>query len=182
MERLAEGRWEYKDFGILDRTHLRFFTRKEMEILFREAGFELEGISENLAPGYDSLPPAHAGDISFGRVTLRGQTREEVKDLFVFQYLFRARKAESSLLSTASGVEAALASGDLEGARAVLERHLMEHPIDADALMRHSDVVFRLGMREAALEDLGKVLLFDPGREDALRRKAAIESAGLPGK
>ena len=58
----------------------------------------------------------------------------------------------------------------------------MEHPLDADALMAHSDVVFRLGMREAALEDLGKVLLFDPGREDALRRKAAIESAGLPGK
>jgi glycosyltransferase involved in cell wall biosynthesis/2-polyprenyl-3-methyl-5-hydroxy-6-metoxy-1,4-benzoquinol methylase len=182
MEGLAEGRWEYKDFGILDRTHLRFFTRKEMETLFREAGFELDGISENLAPGYDSLPPGHAGDVSFGRVTLRGQAREEVKDLFVFQYLFRARKADSASLSTASGVEAALASGDLEGARAVLDRRLMEHPLDADALLAHSDVVFRLGMREAALEDLEKILLFDPVREDALRRKAAIESAGLPGK
>lgn len=182
VEQLAEGRWEYRDAGILDRTHLRFFTRKEMEILFRDAGFELEGVSENLSPGYDSLPPGHAGELSFGRVTLRGQTREEVKDLFVFQYLFRARKAGSSARSTIEGAETALSSGDLEGARAVLERHLMEHPLDADALLAHSDVLFRLGMREAALEDLVKILLFDPGREDALRRKAAIEAAGSQGK
>jgi hypothetical protein len=59
---------------------------------------------------------------------------------------------------------------------------LLEHPLDADFLMRHSDVAFRLGMRDAALEDLGKILLFEPGRQDALRRKAAIECAGLPGK
>ncbi|MBE0602927.1 MAG: methyltransferase domain-containing protein, partial [Deltaproteobacteria bacterium] len=182
LGKLVEGRWEYGDFGILDRTHLRFFTRTEMETLFREAGFELEGISENLSPGYGSLPPGHAGDVSFGRVTLHGQTREEVKDLFVFQYLFRARKADSAARSTTSDAEAALASGDLEGARAVLERRLMEHPLDMEALMLHSDIAFRLGMREAALEDLGKVLLFDPAREDALRRKAAIESARLPGR
>lgn len=182
VEALAEGRWEYKDFGILDRTHLRFFTRKEMEILFREAGFDLEGVSENLSPGYDSLPPGHAGDVSFGRVTLRCQTREEVKDLFVFQYLFRARKAETAARSASAGAEAALSAGDLEGARTVLERRLMEHPLDAEALLAHSDVVFRLGMRDAALEDLDRILLFDPGREDALRRKAAIEAAGSPGE
>ncbi|MBE0569819.1 MAG: glycosyltransferase [Deltaproteobacteria bacterium] len=182
LQQLAEGRWEYRDSGILDRAHLRFFTRKEMELLLREAGFEPDGISENLDPGYDSLPPAHAGDVSFGRVTLRGQTPDEVRDLFVCQYLFRARKAEAGACSMNAGVEAALDSGDLEGARAALDAHLLEHPLDADALMRHSDIVFRLGMREAALEDLGKVLLFDPRREDALRRKAAIESAVLPGK
>jgi glycosyltransferase involved in cell wall biosynthesis/SAM-dependent methyltransferase len=177
IDGLAEGRWEYKDFGILDRTHLRFFTRREMETLFRDAGFETVGISENMSPGYDSLPPGHAGDVSFGRVTLRDQTREEVRDLFVFQYLFRARKAGSASRSVGAAVEAALAAGDLEAARAVLDRHLMEHPLDAEALLARSDVVFRLGMREAALEDLGKILLFDPGREDALRRKAAIEGA-----
>jgi glycosyltransferase involved in cell wall biosynthesis len=77
----------------------------------------------------------------------------------------------------AGEAEAALGAGDLEGARVVLERHLMERPLDAEALLLHSDVAFRLGLRDAALEDLGKVLLFDPGHEDALRRKAAIEGA-----
>lgn len=36
--------WRYEDFGILDRTHLRFFTKKSIKRLFTEAGFEILGI------------------------------------------------------------------------------------------------------------------------------------------
>lgn len=32
------GRWEYEDTGVLDRTHLRFFTRRSARWLLREAG------------------------------------------------------------------------------------------------------------------------------------------------
>ena len=32
-------RFEYKDSGVLDRTHLRFFTRKDIELMFQGAGF-----------------------------------------------------------------------------------------------------------------------------------------------
>ena len=32
------GRWEYGDTGVLDRTHLRFFTRRSARWLLREAG------------------------------------------------------------------------------------------------------------------------------------------------
>ncbi len=35
---LLEGRWDYADAGILDRTHLRFFTRSGMEALLHAAG------------------------------------------------------------------------------------------------------------------------------------------------
>jgi SAM-dependent methyltransferase len=35
---LLAGRWHYADRGILDRTHLRFFTRRTLEALVREAG------------------------------------------------------------------------------------------------------------------------------------------------
>jgi 2-polyprenyl-3-methyl-5-hydroxy-6-metoxy-1,4-benzoquinol methylase len=38
---LLRGQFEYKDYGLLDRTHLRFFTRKTAEDLFHDAGFEL---------------------------------------------------------------------------------------------------------------------------------------------
>lgn len=34
--------WEYKDAGVLDRTHLRFFTKKSMLRLFKETGWEIE--------------------------------------------------------------------------------------------------------------------------------------------
>jgi 2-polyprenyl-3-methyl-5-hydroxy-6-metoxy-1,4-benzoquinol methylase len=39
---LLRGRFEYADFGILDRTHLRFFTRETAHELARAAGFVVE--------------------------------------------------------------------------------------------------------------------------------------------
>jgi len=36
---LVGGRFEYRDSGVMDRTHLRFFARKDVLELFRAAGF-----------------------------------------------------------------------------------------------------------------------------------------------
>lgn len=36
---VLKGRFEYKDSGVMDRTHLRFFARKDVELLFTDAGF-----------------------------------------------------------------------------------------------------------------------------------------------
>ena len=49
---LLAGGWHYEDAGILDRTHLRFFTRREMEAMFIEAGysFEIFGGSRSFIP------------------------------------------------------------------------------------------------------------------------------------
>jgi SAM-dependent methyltransferase len=41
--RLAmHGQWKYTERGILDRTHLRFFTRQSISALFMEAGYMVE--------------------------------------------------------------------------------------------------------------------------------------------
>ena len=52
---LLQGHWEYKDAGILDRTHLRFFTKKEIETLFADAGFEIVNMGHTIVdfPGYE---------------------------------------------------------------------------------------------------------------------------------
>ncbi|MEA3286211.1 MAG: glycosyltransferase [Candidatus Marinimicrobia bacterium] len=42
---LLEGRWDYEDAGILDRTHLRFFTRKSVDDLFNQSGYHIISIS-----------------------------------------------------------------------------------------------------------------------------------------
>jgi 2-polyprenyl-3-methyl-5-hydroxy-6-metoxy-1,4-benzoquinol methylase len=39
---LLAGRFDYADFGLLDRTHLRFFTRAAAHALVRDAGFTVE--------------------------------------------------------------------------------------------------------------------------------------------
>lgn len=38
---LLRGRWDYRDIGILDRTHLKFFTLHTARKLFIEAGYEI---------------------------------------------------------------------------------------------------------------------------------------------
>jgi len=46
---VISGTWDYKDSGILDRTHLRFFTYKSLVKMWRELGYELVTI-EGLEP------------------------------------------------------------------------------------------------------------------------------------
>ena len=38
---LLRGRWDYTDVGILDRTHVRFFTRATCASLFTDSGYEV---------------------------------------------------------------------------------------------------------------------------------------------
>lgn len=39
---LLKGRWDYTETGILDRTHLRFFTRSTLIEAFEQAGFQVD--------------------------------------------------------------------------------------------------------------------------------------------
>jgi len=42
MDLAVQGRWDYTDEGILDRTHLRFFTRSSMIRLLEDSGYRVE--------------------------------------------------------------------------------------------------------------------------------------------
>jgi 2-polyprenyl-3-methyl-5-hydroxy-6-metoxy-1,4-benzoquinol methylase len=46
LANLLRGRWEYAQYGIMDRTHLRFFTRRSIRDLFVSSGF----IPRTIAP------------------------------------------------------------------------------------------------------------------------------------
>jgi len=89
---LVDGYWTYGDYGILDRTHLRFFTKKEILALFKNAGFEITTIAGNVDPKYYTVCNSTPAEISFGRISLKDLSSEEIKDLFVFQYLIKAKK------------------------------------------------------------------------------------------
>ena len=49
---LLFGRFDYEDEGILDRTHLRFFTKRSAETMIRGAGFEVR----EFHPGATRMP------------------------------------------------------------------------------------------------------------------------------
>ena len=42
---VVKGRWDYADAGILDRTHMRFFTKATMREMFQETGYRVESVT-----------------------------------------------------------------------------------------------------------------------------------------
>ena len=74
---LFGGRWTYADEGILDRTHLRFFTRKTAVELFSRAGFVVKRVSSNYGPR---------------RQLINGLTLGVFRNLLARQHLIRAYK------------------------------------------------------------------------------------------
>lgn len=77
---VVRGRWRYEDSGLLDRTHLRFFTRREILDLFIGAGLEIELVRENRE------------NMSLARRILAAPILALIPDLGVCQYLIRARR------------------------------------------------------------------------------------------
>ncbi|MCP4642822.1 MAG: glycosyltransferase [bacterium] len=96
---LAEGRWRYDDAGILDRTHLRFFTAVEMNELVIEAGLETLRLEPLTLWAGDNPPRGEDGSLSFGRVTIADVSDAEYQDFITYQYLVVAGKPNADRLS-----------------------------------------------------------------------------------
>lgn len=58
---LLLGRFDYAERGILDRTHLRFFTRRTLRALLREAGLRVEELATTPVPLPLVVPPRWHG-------------------------------------------------------------------------------------------------------------------------
>ena len=98
LKDLAEGHFRYEEAGILDRSHLRFFTRESMLELLGEAGLWVESVSANVDSRFrwvqegTGLLDGKRTDIDLGSVVIRDQGAEDLKDLFTVQYLFVVRR------------------------------------------------------------------------------------------
>jgi SAM-dependent methyltransferase len=73
---LFRGRWDYAQFGLMDRTHLRFFTEHTARHLLRQAGLRVDAVHKS---GLDSAHKRAAVVLSAG----------VLEPLLVFQYLIR---------------------------------------------------------------------------------------------
>jgi GT2 family glycosyltransferase/2-polyprenyl-3-methyl-5-hydroxy-6-metoxy-1,4-benzoquinol methylase/Tfp pilus assembly protein PilF len=56
LKDLIEGKWEYQDAGILDRTHLRFFTKSSIIKMFQNAGYKINDIQATKFGEYKISP------------------------------------------------------------------------------------------------------------------------------
>jgi 2-polyprenyl-3-methyl-5-hydroxy-6-metoxy-1,4-benzoquinol methylase len=79
---LFKGKWEYQESGILDRTHLRFFTLASMKNMVTDSGFEITTIIKK---------PSAAKWLKW----LNRLLGNALIDHLVRRYLFSARKKEA---------------------------------------------------------------------------------------
>lgn len=77
---LIMGRFEYQDFGAMDRTHLRWFTPNGFRGLFEAAGIEVRQLRRHakisrLKSAVFSLLGARFGHLSWHQIEIRGRRR-----------------------------------------------------------------------------------------------------------
>jgi 2-polyprenyl-3-methyl-5-hydroxy-6-metoxy-1,4-benzoquinol methylase len=91
---LAVGRFEYADRGILDRTHLRFYTRKSARRLLEANGFEVIEERATVVPVELALAVAPSNPVMVFLNRLLGLATRLFPKLLGYQFLFVARAAE----------------------------------------------------------------------------------------
>ncbi len=81
---IIRGDWRYKDSGVLDIDHLRFFTKKSIERMFRNTGWTIktiEGINPTSSKTYRILNALLLGiiqDIQYRQFALQAEITENV--------------------------------------------------------------------------------------------------------
>ena len=87
--RLLSGNFRYEDQGLMDRTHIRWFTRQTLLEMFADTGWQIaQGMTRNIAS------PAEAQSLQAVRAfaTASGLDPDQAeRDAKPFQYMFSLR-------------------------------------------------------------------------------------------
>jgi glycosyltransferase involved in cell wall biosynthesis/2-polyprenyl-3-methyl-5-hydroxy-6-metoxy-1,4-benzoquinol methylase len=85
---LVEGRWRYQDEGVLDRTHLRFFTLPEIVELFTAAGLRVTWLGATWTDEHPAVPA-----LADAVARLGGEADRFRQEASIVQYLVTAELA-----------------------------------------------------------------------------------------
>jgi O-antigen biosynthesis protein len=85
---LAQDRWPYADAGLLDRTHVHFFTLTEAEAMLRECGFALRSAA---ATRLSTPPPPETAQLAALLDAAGGAAGQAEQRLSSYQYLLVAQ-------------------------------------------------------------------------------------------
>ncbi len=83
---LLEGEFEYGELGLLDEAHLRFFTKKSIQNMFRKAGYEIILWDRTVIRPEDTEYHTVAEKFPLSLLSFLG----EGGDLFTYQYIVKA--------------------------------------------------------------------------------------------
>jgi 2-polyprenyl-3-methyl-5-hydroxy-6-metoxy-1,4-benzoquinol methylase len=92
---LALGRWDYADRGILDRTHLRFFTKRTLGAFLRDAGLSVEELVATPVPLPLVVPPRFHGAVLDAVHGLSAGAARVWKGGLAYQFVAVCRRASA---------------------------------------------------------------------------------------
>ena len=84
---LALGRFAYTDKGILDRTHMRFFTRKSLIELITQAGFQIQNMWFTPAPVELVFPRLNLSKEGRALLDVNAMLARSWPSLFAYQFI-----------------------------------------------------------------------------------------------
>lgn len=95
LSRIAAGDFEYEANGVLDITHVRFFTRATLRDLFEQTGYEVRRLDPLTQPALvdQVVADRRPGRVDTRSLSVRYRSFEELEDLYALQYVVDARPA-----------------------------------------------------------------------------------------
>lgn len=98
MNEVASGRFSYQAEGLLDITHIRFFTKAEIIRMFRETGYAIEewgNVFDARLAQLEYFPGMSV--LETEKLSIKNVTEEELVEMKTAQFLLRARPGEIPL-------------------------------------------------------------------------------------
>lgn len=104
IQDLLSGYWRYRRAGLLDITHIRFFTRNDMQRMFYQTGFRIVRSATTRCAGSTQIFEAHCGGtfpkrIDVGSASLIVQSLADLDELCAVQHVFALQPADHEELS-----------------------------------------------------------------------------------
>ena len=181
---LLSGSWDYRDLGLLDRTHLRFFTRASARKLLADAGLAVVTVDRVVVPPFATELGVDPGTIP---ADLMGRILED-PDAETYQFVIKAvpddaDAATSAALARLAKLEDELLRADhgLARAHANLTRCEQENASLRTELTELRDRLPTLEEHSRSLHDLlgsRSMRLLAPVRrvDGAVRRRLSIDT------
>lgn len=94
---MDDGLWPYAERGLLDITHIRFFTLREIAAFLQQTGYRMEFVNffidPNFEPFYNQNKDKPDIALRLGRITMEKLSQKELAELCTWQFFVRARPA-----------------------------------------------------------------------------------------
>jgi GT2 family glycosyltransferase/2-polyprenyl-3-methyl-5-hydroxy-6-metoxy-1,4-benzoquinol methylase/glycosyltransferase involved in cell wall biosynthesis/Flp pilus assembly protein TadD len=177
---LAEhGKWEYQDEGILDRTHLRFFTRQEFVKLLAQAGITCDSVSYLGTEEMQAYrPQGPSRSVRIGNLEIHNVSDSAFDELSAYQILFIGTYRPETGLNAGMenhksaedlyvDAQSAIARADFVSAADILEKVLSDIPDHPAVLNDLAVVKAQLGRTDESLQLLIRVINIDPENQIA---------------